>query len=462
MKNSLTKKLILSLSCGVLSSVVLAQNPIIQTHYTADPAPMVHNDTLFLYVGCDEKDAPDNAYLMREYRLYTTTDMVNWTDRGTPLRTSAFQWSSGDASAAQCIERNGKFYWYISSQNNRIPGSSIGVAVADSPYGPFRDALGHALVTNDMTTQAKHGWDDLDPTVYIDRDGQAWLYWGNGICYRARLKENMIELDGAIEAIKRDDPSFSGGFTEGPWLYRRNDFCYLIYAAGFPESIHYSMAASPGGKWTAKGVLMPTEKGSNTNHPGMIDYKGHSYFFYHNDALPGGHSYCRSVCVEEFEYRADGSIPTLHMTDEGVKKGLATLNPYRRTEAETMAWSKGISTEALNGHNLCVTDIHQGDYIKVREVDFGKVGPESFSAKASSRYHGGNIELRLDGLEGELIGTLRIPYTGEWDRWQEVTTAVKAVTGTHDLYLVFKGKQPHELFRLDHWQFRQTDAAQAR
>ena len=105
-----------------------AHNPIIQTHFTADPAPLVLGDTLFLYVGCDEKDAPLDSYLMREYRLYTTTDMVNWTDCGAILRTSAFKWSAGDASAAQCIGRGGKYYFYISSQNNTIPGSSIGVA----------------------------------------------------------------------------------------------------------------------------------------------------------------------------------------------------------------------------------------------------------------------------------------------------------------------------------------------
>ena len=94
----------LALFLGLVPFLAAAQNPIIQTKYTADPAPMVHNDTLFLYVGCDEKDAPHNAYLMREYRLYTTTDMVNWTDCGAPLRTSDFKWSAGDASAAQCIE----------------------------------------------------------------------------------------------------------------------------------------------------------------------------------------------------------------------------------------------------------------------------------------------------------------------------------------------------------------------
>ena len=250
MKQVEVMKVLSALSLGLFFMDLSAQNPIVQTHYTADPAPMVYRDTLYLYVGCDEKDAPRNAYLMREYRLYTTTDMVNWTDHGAVLRTSAFGWSAGDASAAQCIGRNGKFYWYISSQNRFKPGSSIGVAVGDTPYGPFKDALGHALVTNDMTTYAKHSWDDLDPSVFVDDGGQAWLYWGNGVCYRAKLKEDMVSLDGGIEAIDRKDASsFSGGFTEAPWIYERQGRYYLVYASGFPESIHYSMAKSAGGKW---------------------------------------------------------------------------------------------------------------------------------------------------------------------------------------------------------------------
>lgn len=455
MKKMEVGKKLLALSLGWFSMALSAQNPIVQTHYTADPAPMVYRDTLYLYVGCDEKDAPRNAYLMREYRLYTTTDMVNWTDHGAVLRTSAFDWSAGDASAAQCIERNGKFYWYISSQNKFKPGSSIGVAVGDTPYGPFKDALGRALVTNDMTTYAKHSWDDLDPSVFVDKDGQAWLYWGNGVCYRVKLKDDMVSLDGEIEAIDRKDASsFSGGFTEAPWIYKRQGHYYLVYASGFPESIHYSTAKSAGGKWTAQGVVMPTEKGSNTNHPGIVDFKGHSYFFYHNDALPRGHSYCRSVCVEEFVYGSDGTIPELYMTREGVKQGVGTLSPYRCTEAETIAWSEGVTSAVSAKRGVYITGIHDGDYIKVRDVDFGETGPKRFVAAASSRYHGGEMELRIDGRDGEVIGTLRIPYTGEWENWGEFATDVKSVTGVHDLYFVCKGKKPHELFNFDYWCFK--------
>lgn len=445
--------LLLVLVTGHFSLTTSAQNPIIQTCYTADPAPIVYNDTLFLYVGCDERDAPRNGYLMREYRLYTTTDMVNWTDHGARLKTSQFSWSVGDASAAQCIERNGKFYWYISSMNKQFPGVAVGVAVGNTPYGPFKDALGKALVTNDMTKYADHAWDDLDPTVFIDDNGQAYLYWGNNALYWAKLKEDMITLDGEIKTIEiKDKSAIYGRFTEAPWLYKRNDLYYLLYAAEFPESIHYSTAKSPEGPWKAGGVVMPLEGGSSTNHPGVVDYKGYSYFFYHNDALPGGHSHCRSVCVEQFEYNADGSIPQIKMT-EGIKKGVGTLNPYKRTEAETMAWSEGLSTVQNEKIGLYVSSIHNDDYLKVRDVDFGAKGASKFTANVASRYHGGKIEIRVDSKDGELIGTLSAPYTGEWDSWETHSTKINNIKGIHDVYFVFTGQTPHELFNFDYWIF---------
>ena len=432
---------------------VMAQNPIIQSKYTADPAPMVYNDTVFLFVGCDEKDAPENRYLMREYRLYTTTDMVNWTDHGAPLKTSDFSWSRGDASAGQCIERNGKFYFYMSTMNKNIRGVSIGVAVADSPYGPYKDALGKALITNDMTKAAHHSYDDLDPTVFIDDDGQAYLYWGNGVCYWVKLNDDMVSINGDITAYDKNDQAIFGkGFTEAPWVYKHNKLYYMIYASGFPESIHYSTSKYITGPWKYKGVIMPLEKGSNTNHPGIINYKGNAYFFYHNDDLPGGHSYCRSVCVEQFKYNNDGTIPELTMTS-GTRKAVATLDPYKRNEAETIARSAGITVEGDKKYGCFVSSIHDSDYIMVRNVDFGVRGGEKFIATTSSRYHGGTIEIRTDSIDGALLGILKTRYTGEWKNWATHSVDVKPVTGIHDLYFVFHGGKPYELFKFDYWQF---------
>ena len=273
------KKLKFIFTLVYVSFIANGQNPIIQTKYTADPAPIIYKDTLFLYVGHDEDNAPSNTFLMREYSLFTTTDMVNWTAQKTPLKTSDFKWSAGDASAAQCIERNGKFYWYISTLNRNSPGVSIGVAVSDTPYGPFKDAIGKALVTNNMTTFGKHSWDDLDPTVMIDK-GQAYLYWGNNACYWAKLNTDMVSLSSPITALNIfDKNAFGPDFEEAPWVYKKNDMYYMTYASNVVESIHYTTSKTPEGPWKYGGLLMPHSGKSGSNHPAIIDYKGNSYFF---------------------------------------------------------------------------------------------------------------------------------------------------------------------------------------
>ena len=185
------------------------------------------------------------------------------------------------------IHRNGKFYWYVPVEHGSIHGKAIGVAVADRPTGPFKDAIGKALITNDMTTATTINWDDIDPTVIIDDDGQAYLIWGNTKCYFAKLKENMIELDGPIQII--DLPHF----TEAPWIHKRNGWYYLSYAYQFPEKTAYAMSKSINGPWIYKGILNEIAGNSNTNHQSIIQFKGKWYFIYHNGALkPELSSFC--------------------------------------------------------------------------------------------------------------------------------------------------------------------------
>ncbi len=301
------------------SGNLFSQNPIITDIFTADPSPLVYNDTLFLYTGHDTASVTAPNYRMEDWYVFSTTDMVNWHNHGPKLSPNSFSWATGDAYAAQCVERNGKFYWYVStfhkSNENSKGGAAIGVAVSDSPTGPFKDAIGKALVVNEMTTDMKHGWDDIDPTVFVDDDGQAYMYWGNLSCKYAKLKDNMIELDGPITAFKPKN------FIEGPWLYKRSGIYYLVYAgAGTkPEMIEYCMSDSPTGPWIYKGIIQDNVPNSFTTHPGIADYKGSSYFFYHNGALPTGSMYRRSVCVDYMYYNPDGTIQKIVQTVEGVK-----------------------------------------------------------------------------------------------------------------------------------------------
>jgi len=304
-----------SASAKAKNTTTMINNPIIKDKYTGDPAALVYKDKVYLYAGHDEAPNDFNFYKMNEWLVYSSSDMVHWQEHPVPLKVTDFTWAKADAWAAQVIERNGKFYWYVTVEHGSINGKAIGVAVSDSPTGPFKDALGKALITNDMTTQTSITWDDIDPTVMIDDDGQAYLFWGNTICHYAKLKPNMTELDGPIQTIPLPN------YTEAPWIHKHNNWYYLSYAYQFPEKIAYAMSKSINGPWEYKGILNEIAGNSNTNHQSIIDFKGKSYFIYHNGSIePNGGSFRRSVCVDRLYYNKDGSMKRVIMTTEGITK----------------------------------------------------------------------------------------------------------------------------------------------
>lgn len=290
-------------------------NPVIRHKYTADPAALVYKGKVYLYAGHDACPAPQNRYVMPDWAVFSTEDMETWTEHPVPFRPTDFKWAKGDAWAGQVIERNGKFYWYATVTHDSIHGKAIGVAVADNPLGPFKDARGSAMITNDMTTKyTKISWDDIDPTVFIDKDGQAYLIWGNTQCYYIKLKENMIETEGEIMPINLPR------YTEAPWIHKRGDWYYLSYASEFPEKICYAMSKSITGPYEYKGILNELAGNSNTNHQSIIDFKGKSYFIYHNGGMDvNGGSFRRSVCIDYLYYNPDGTMKRVQMTTEGVK-----------------------------------------------------------------------------------------------------------------------------------------------
>ncbi|MBD0286150.1 MAG: glycoside hydrolase family 43 protein [Bacteroidota bacterium] len=295
-------------------STAVSGNPIIRHKFTADPAALVHNGTVYLYTGHDEAPERRNGYVMHEWLCFTSTDMVHWTEHPIPLKVKDFAWAKDDAWASHVVYKNNKFYWYAPVEHATIPGKAIGVAVSDSPTGPFKDAIGKALITNDMTTDVKISWDDIDPAVFIDDDGQTYIFWGNTTLHYARLKDNMIELAEPFKTIKLPH------FTEAPWVHKRNGWYYLSYAYEFPEKTAYAMSRSINGPWEYKGILNEIAGNCNTNHQAIIDFKGKSYFIYHNGALtPDAGSFHRSVCVDQLFYNKDGTIKRIIMTSEGVQ-----------------------------------------------------------------------------------------------------------------------------------------------
>lgn len=440
---NISKILLLCGSCGLLSCLnVNAQRPIIQTKYTADPAPMVYNDTVFLYTTHDEDDA--EGFKMQDWLLYTSTDMVNWTDHGVVASLKSFDWVKRDngAWAEQVVERNGKFYMYCP-----IHGNGIGVLVSDSPYGPFKDPLGKPLVWQ------KEHWDDIDPTVFIDEDGQAYMYWGNPNCYYVKLNEDMISYSGDIVKLKETPEHYQ----EGPWFYKRNGHYYLAFASTCcPEGIGYAMSDSPTGPWKTKGYIMrPTER-TRGNHPGIMDYKGKSYVFGLNYDLlkleTNTHYERRSVSVAEMHYNEDGTIQEVPYWADTKLEQIGTFNPFRKVEAETMAWGYGLKTAPNADKSLSVVDVNNGEYICVRGVNFGKNKARRFEVSALP-LEGGNLKIRLDAPDGKIVGNVNIPQGNETSKYELYSCEVNAVSGIHDLYLSFEGENNKDLFELDYWKF---------
>lgn len=438
---NISKILLLCGSCGLLNSLN-AQRPVIQTKYTADPAPMVYNDTVFLYTTHDEDDA--EGFKMQDWLLYTSTDMVNWTDHGAVASLKSFDWVKRDngAWAEQVIERNGKFYMYCP-----IHGNGIGVLVSDSPYGPFKDPLGQPLVWQ------KEHWYDIDPTVFIDEDGQAYMYWGNPHCYYVKLNEDMISYSGDIVKLKETPEHYQ----EGPWFYKRNGRYYLAFASTCcPEGIGYAMSNSPTGPWETKGYIMrPTER-SRGNHPGIMDYKGKSYVFGLNYDLlkleTNTHYERRSVSVAEMHYNEDGTIQEVPYWADTKLEQIGTFNPFRKVEAETMAWGYGLKTVPNSKNSLSVVDVNNGEYICVRGVDFGKNKARRFEISALP-LEGGNLKIRLDAPDGKIVGNVNIPQGNGISKYELYSCEINVVSGVHDLYLSFEGENNKDLFELDYWKF---------
>ncbi len=502
---------------AMTASSALAQDPVIQTKFTADPAPMVWNDTCYLYVTHDEDYARGYNFEMQDWLLYTSTDMVNWKEYGAVAQVKDFKWRSRDvgAWAMHVVPRNGKFYMYCP-----LHGHGIGVLVADSPYGPFKDPIDKPLVWQ------KEHWDDIDPAVWIDDDGQAYMYWGNPHTYCVKLNEDMISTSGDIMVLDprdgvmrpvdapgaridlkaykmedRKDWAFQN-YQEGPWFWARKTAVldkkgrptkktktqyYLAFASTCcPEAIGYAMADSPMGPWKWVDYIMAPTPRTRGNHPGICEYKGKSYCFGLNyDILrreTKEHSERRSVSGAEMTYRADGTIEQLpYWLDCPAITPVENFNPYRRVTATTMAnswglksvYHGGVSTAEvqwnkmpgrpgapvverptrLNKRGSYLTQIHNGDSMLVRSVDFGEKSPALFRASVASPGFGGTLEVRIDSREGEVIAKIEVPVTGGPEHWVTLESEVQKVFGVHDLYFTFSGNRNNPLFNFDWWEF---------
>lgn len=308
-------------SVGLFTCVAgWSANPIITEVFTADPAALVDGDTVYLYTGHDVAPNNDKFFEMHDWLAFSSQDMKTWQAHGPILKATDFAWAKGEAWASHMIKHQGRYYFFVTVRHkDDKPGFAIGLAVSDSPTGPFKDALGHALITNDMTQQTPNDWDDIDPAVFIDKDGQAYLFFGNLVPKMVKLSTDLRALAGPIQVLELPR------FTEASWVHRHHEWYYLSYACDFPEKICYARSKSIQGPWQFEGILNEVAGNSETNHQAIIEFKGRSYFIYHNGNLPpvngqaSGGRFRRSVAVEPLYYMPDGRIQPIQMTSQGVK-----------------------------------------------------------------------------------------------------------------------------------------------
>jgi hypothetical protein len=299
-------------SCTPPKAGTSKTNPLFTDQYTADPGAMVDNCTFYIACGHDEGST---GFIMKEWFVLKSTDMVTWT-KTVAMKLSTFAWADANAWAGQMIRgKNGKYYWYV-PVNERGGGMAIGVAVADNPEGPWKDALGKALI-NDASEMANWNFTKdsdtpytIDPTVFVDDDGQAYLqYGGFWRLVTMKLNTDMISINGKMVE------STPSGYFESPYLTKRNNVYYEIYAADKnPATIDYATATNPMGPWTRKGTVLNalpqvTGQDAPTNHAAVAEFAGEWYIVYHVSNGPnGGGTYRREVAIDKLTFNTDGSI----------------------------------------------------------------------------------------------------------------------------------------------------------
>ena len=335
-------------------------NPIIRLKddkgriiYGGDPAVYVDGDTVYLYTGHDmstDKEVEERSYHIPEYLCYSSKDLKTWNPEGVVMNMHDVEWAkdSKSAWASQVIKhydeaaKKDLYYLYFCSWDKTSRGKqSIGVAVSESPTGPFTD-IGEPIVRGIVTKPETSAWNDIDPTVWVDSDESGnekrYLAWGNGKFFICELNPDMISVkdqngDGKISAGRDLDSgdiltTLKGftSYTEAPWLYRRKDAdgnyygdYYLFYASEWRESMAYSTASDPmADEWSGSTIFMKPTATCNTNHEAIFDFGGKTYMMYHDGALPAGNGYRRSACLQELKFNEDGSLSMMEESAAGL------------------------------------------------------------------------------------------------------------------------------------------------
>jgi hypothetical protein len=427
-----------------VSNIASAQNPIIRTQYSADPSARVFGDKVYLFPSHDiiatEGKGRPRWFCMEDYHVFSSANLADWTDHGVIVQQNKVPWvrpNSYSMWAPDCIERNGKYYFYFPTAPKDTAaygrGFTIGVAIADQPEGPY--------VPQATPIKGVHG---IDPNVFIDKDGQAYLYWAAGNIYAARLKENMTEL-ASDPVILKNLPT--KGLKEGPYLFERNGIYYLTFphVENKIERLEYSTSDNPLGPFKMTGVILDeSPTGCWTVHHSIIQFKNQWYLFYHDRDYSPNFDKARSVRVDSLFFNDDGTIKKVIPTFRGV--GLTKANSEIQIDRYSKISNEGISIDfidTLNRFNVWKTIFDKkGAWIQYNNIDFGKKPLKNVLVNACSEA-GGVLQIHTQSINGPVIAEIKIPKSSDW---KIVKLRVKRFTpGVQNLFVVSKNDDPVEV-----------------
>ncbi|MEU8239498.1 family 43 glycosylhydrolase [Actinoplanes missouriensis] len=351
-------------------------NPILKdgSYYSADPAPLVADGKLLIYTGHDEAGPAVNDFIMNEWGAFTTSDVDSgeWTHYPSLMRPeNVFSWATpGRAYAGQVVRGpDGRYYWYVPVSERDSPAANkfaIGVAVSETPTGPWTDHIGGPLIS--QRTPTANTIENIDPTILVEGE-RVFVYWGTfGQLRRLEFRADMKTPVGTQQTV-----TGLTGYFEAPWLFQRNGTYYLAYAgnnagptsactpANYHACIAYATASSPEGPWTYRGTLL-TPVSSTTSHPGIVEFDGRWQIVYHTaDAVGGGH-FRRSVAIDEVEWDDTQSPPRIKQvvrtpakTDDRTPRAniaQAATVTVSNDPVPTQYWVKSLNDEIVRANPL--------------------------------------------------------------------------------------------------------------
>jgi GH43 family beta-xylosidase len=443
---NIKKYFILAIISAISAFTVLAQNPIIRDQFSADPTARVLNGKVYVFPSHDiptppNKNLRENWFCMPDYHVFSSENLGEWTDHGVIVSQNKVPWvdsTSYSMWAPDCIERNGKYYFYFPANKNAAgpngrKGFGIGVAIADKPEGPY--------VPEENAIEGIFG---IDPNVLIDKDGQAYLYYSMGNIYVAKLKENMTELASKPVAIANLPEK---GMKEGPFVFERNEKYYLTFphVENETERLEYAMGDSPEGPFTMTGVVMDeSETGCWTNHHSMIEYNGQWYLFYHHNDYSPDFDKNRSVCIDSLFFNADGTIQKVIPTKRGVgvtpASGKIQLDRYSAKSENGATIAFNDTTNTFAGWKTKLDN--KGAWISYNTVNFEKKNKGKVVVSAEA-LNGGKVELRIDALDGPVLAEISVPASNEMTVSQ--TKMKKVEPGIHNIFVVAANNNPVEI-----------------